>query len=172
MKRDNSITTLCTVFALLFFAGGTPVSAHAADPPEIKAIRARFNAINAGSKRYKTRRRTVLWEEQSATCTGYYHNQVLIKILISTDTDDGRATEEYFFDNGQLIFVYEVSTARTKTGRKNIYEERFYFVGERLVRWISDGKTLKPLDTDVARGSGQRRLRDSREYAARLDMPR
>jgi hypothetical protein len=122
----------------------------AQEKPEVLAIRKTVNIINA------TKNLTVVkltnndipgYEaiEASIESFGYFKGKLLQKIIEKIDIIQGVTTKEYYFENNQLVFVYEVEQVyemnedgdfTNKLGKKS--EARYYFKNKQLVAFKSN----------------------------------
>jgi len=81
----------------------------------------------------------------------------------------GRAIEEFVFQGGEVVFVLRRDERYTEPLSgvvSHIREDRFYFRGGRLVRWIGPGRRLLPLAGVEAREQERDRLETARTLAA------
>ena len=127
---------------------------------QIKLIRKKFEAINKDT----TLRRVTLENEEflvnipdgGGELTGFYKNKEIKKIYEWIGLSNGISIKEFYFDNGQLIFVYEkfdlfafddktneIDHSKTKT----IFEGRYYFNKKKLFNKSTKGdKSLAARD--------------------------
>jgi len=114
----------------------------------IKNIRKEFSKINSDTAKFRVVQQDM--NDQSAeggTMKKYYDGNVLRKAILTFYGETGQSTSEYYFSNGQLFFCFErtktysQSISAGKTTVSKIEENRYYFNGQRLIRWInSSGK--------------------------------
>ena len=135
----------------------------AADSDSIRVIRERYALIQRDTLKYPARTRGMDdFSTQGGELTAYYQGGALRKIVALFLGEGGRATQEYYFWDGRLFFslvttqyygrsIYDAPS--TRRGRKYIAEDRFYFAGGKLIRWVdSTGKTVPAV---LAEGRGQ-----------------
>ena len=127
---------------------------------QIKQIRKRFEIINKDT----TLRKVTLENEEflinvtdgGGELTGFYKGTEIKKINEWIGLSNGISIKEFYFDNGQLIFVYEkfdlfafddktneIDHSKTKT----IFERRYYFNKKKLFNKSTKGdKSLAARD--------------------------
>jgi hypothetical protein len=80
---------------------------------------------------------------------GYFNKDTACKILATVGLSYGMITDEYYFNNGRLVFVYETekvfpdndsSDGLNYTKLKLSFEGRYYFDNEKLIDKIIKGK--------------------------------
>ena len=127
---------------------------------QIKLIRKKFEIVN----RDTTLRKVTLENEEFLTnmtdgggeLTGFYKNKEIKKIYEWIGLSNGISIKEFYFDSGQLIFVYEKFDSFVFDDKKNefdlsktktIFEGRYYFNNEKLFsRSIKGDKALTVQD--------------------------
>lgn len=78
-------------------------------------------------------------------------------------SDDSQKTEEFYYDNGQLILVFiEPSGAGKKGHHANAKGTKYYFDDKGLFAVMTDGK-VSPLD-DKTRAMGEKLQRESTAF--------
>ena len=112
---------------------------------QIKLIRKKFEIINKDT----TLRKVTLENEEFLTnmtdgggeLTGFYKNKEIKKIHEWIGLSNGISIKEFYFDKGQLIFVYEKFNSFVFDDKKDefdltkiktIFEGRYYFNNEKL----------------------------------------
>ncbi len=80
---------------------------------------------------------------------GYFDKDTFCKILVTIGLSYGMITDEYYFNNGQVVFVYESekvfpendsSDGLNYTKLKSSFEGRYYFDNDKLIDKIIKGK--------------------------------
>lgn len=75
-----------------------------------------------------------------------------------------RKTEEFYYDNNQLVLVFVEPTGAGKTGHHaNATGTKYYFDNKGLFAVTADGKMVDPLD-DHARAMGKKLQRESKAF--------
>ena len=112
---------------------------------QIKMIRKKFEIINKDT----TLRKLTLENEEflvnmtdgGGELTGFYKGKEIKKIYEWIGLSNGISIKEFYFDNGQLIFVYEKFDSYIFDDKKNefdytktktIFEGRYYFNDKKL----------------------------------------
>ena len=112
---------------------------------QIKLIRKKFEAINKDT----TLRKVTLENEEflinmtdgGGELSGFYNNKEIKKIYEWIGLSNGISIKEFYFDKGQLIFVYEKFNSFVFDDKKDefdltkiktIFEGRYYFNNEKL----------------------------------------
>jgi hypothetical protein len=81
--------------------------------------------------------------------TGYFKGDTILKIRLILGLSYGEITNEYYFTNGQLIFVYEMEKDfpfKDSTGTLDFenlvlgFEGRYYFDKDSLIQKVTKGK--------------------------------
>ena len=140
MKRRTKhifFLLLATLFLIVSFAQ--------TKDEKIKLIRKKFEAINKDT----TLRRVTLENEEflvnipdgGGELTGFYKGKEIKKIYEWIGLSNGIRIKEFYFDKGQLIFVYEKFDSFVFDAQKNefdftktktIFEGRYYFSNKKL----------------------------------------
>lgn len=113
----------------------------------VKDIRAKYNQIEGWKKRSETIKFESDQEPLFGTLTKYYSGETVVKIEFSyTAGDHGGADESYYYDNGQLMFIYTADSYWSFTGnvqpdgqsetKDTLIEQRLYFAKNQLIRHL------------------------------------
>ena len=123
------------------------VSIGAADSgveEKIKAIRAKYAQIEKGLKTCRQVKRDLPGESaEGGELTAWFKDRSVTKLSATFFGEMGKADEEYYFWDSELIFVLRVESHYTEPMSgvvKNKTEERFYFNDEKLIRWLNSDK--------------------------------
>jgi hypothetical protein len=145
MKRLFGI--LCVFVALC--------SARAADPAveeKIKAIRTKYAQIEKALKDCRQVKRDLPGESaEGGELTAWFRDRSVTKLSAMFYGESGKALEQYYFWDSELIFVFRVDwhyTQPTSGVVKNKTEDRFYFADGKLIRWLDPAK--KEVTTGVS----------------------
>ena len=111
-------------------------------------VRPNFQRINAiGKWAYVEEKDIDSLSTGGATHTCYYSDRSLEKMILKLYGETGRKTVEYYFLDGQLSFIYDVTTPNGAPNTKT--ERRWYLKGNTCIRGIGDdGKKLTPVQTE------------------------
>ncbi len=161
MRRQS--TLFIGVFCLLFIASCSdqqaPSPARAdvisrMDSTEkvIKEIKIEVGNINADTSRYRIVEKNIdAASTEGGTLTKLFRDNELRKAVKVLFGEMGRLTSEYYFKDGEIIFVDEKEDSYDSpiyigNGKiKSTAENRFYFHHKKLIRWIgNDGKVVSP----------------------------
>ena len=115
----------------------------------IQAIRLQYAAINKGARRYRKVKKVLSgFSLEGGEMIAYFDGTAIVKIVANHFGEMGRASEEYYYSNGKLIFVYRKDYRYNRPMSGKVVatrESRFYFQNDRLIRWINeDGKQVAP----------------------------
>lgn len=86
--------------------------------------------------------------------------------------ESGDATRRFYFDRDSVFFVFSHDerghrTRRTPYPPRTIIEdERFYFVADRLIRWLDSARRSRDVTSSEARGNVQSLLSDAQRLYA------
>src|ERR1051325_10095527 len=144
---------------------------RAADPGvegKVKSIRAKYAEIERELKECRQVKRDLPDESaEGGELTAYFKGATLRKLSARVFGETGKALEEYYFLENELIFVLRVDTRYTKPNSgvvKNKTEQRFYFAGGKLIRWLNPDN--KNVTADPAKAERESELLASaKEYS-------
>ena len=160
MKR-NAKNIFFFFLSLFFFV----ISFAQTKDEQIKLIRKKFEIINKDT----TLRKVTLENEEFLTnmtdgggeLTGFYKNKEVKKIHEWIGLSNGISIKEFYFDKGQLIFVYEKFDSFVFDDKKNefdltktktIFEGRYYFSNKNLFSESTKGdKSLAAQDKSTGK---------------------
>ena len=146
---------------------------------QIKIIRKKFEVINKDT----TLKKVVLENEEfledmtdgGGELTGFYKGKEIKKIYEWIGLSNGISIKEFYFDKGQLIFVFEKFDSFVFDDKRNelnhnksktIFEGRYYFNDRKLISKLTKGdKSLAAQDESTEKGL----LKRSSETLARLN---
>ncbi len=147
----------------------TPASDTVSVTEHIKEVYASIN-------REKLIQKSFEWEADTTceappmggTLTYFYRGSEIVKILNVGGEDHGFWKEEYYFDNNQLVFVYQNNTYGGAANPDEMsYQNRYYFSDNQLVKKIESNSDVE-LDSNALQDLVQTtyRLRDAGNSAA------
>jgi hypothetical protein len=120
-----------------------------ADP--VQTIRQQYAAINKGLTKYKkVKKKLSGFSLEGGDLVAYLDGPAVVKIVANHYGEGGKATEEYYYWKGKLIFVYRKDYHYDKPMSGKVVrteENRFYFDNGRLIRWINESG--KPVASDT-----------------------
>ncbi len=137
------IFSVCSLLAAQLYQ---PAAAAGVQEP-IAAIRKQYSAINKRASRYKKVRKELSgFSLEGGELVAYLNGSVVVKLVARHYGESGNSLEEYYYSQGQLIFVFErVSHYSQPLSGKVVHaeENRFYFNDDNLIRWIGEkGKVV------------------------------
>jgi len=142
MKRTIGLllVTLAAVSAL-----GKPTVPQ--DP--IESIRQHYANVNQNVARYRRVKKNLSgFSAEGGELVAYFHGPTAMKLVATFFGETGRTVEEYYFWNGQLIFVLQTENRYEKPLSGKVVrkmENRFYFKDDKLIRWLDEnGKEVAP----------------------------
>jgi len=151
---DTNEENLSSVVILLF---GVLAShqAKAQDPDPIPAIRQQYAAINRKPARYKKVKKELLnFSAEGGELVAYLSGPSIVKISATFYGEMGRVTDEYYYSNDKLIFIYRKYRHYSGhlTGKVvRTTENRYYFKDDKLIRWIDEkGQQVSSASSEFA----------------------
>jgi hypothetical protein len=164
MKR----TLTASLILLSGFFASTVTSAQSSDP--IQTIRQQYASINRNVAKYrKVKKELSGFSAEGGELIAYFKGPAIVKISATYFGEIGRATEEYYYVNEKLIFVYRKDSRynRPLSGKiVSTAESRFYFKDDKLIRWLdAQGKQVGP-ETAEYSAKETDYLANSRQFTA------
>jgi hypothetical protein len=136
MKRILTILILTMSVPTTFANPG----AQATDP--IAPIRQHYAQINSSAAKYKRVKKELSgFSAEGGELVAYFHGPSVMKMVATYFGESGKASEEYYFWDGKLIFVLRKDHRYNKPLSGKIIstkEDRFYFSNDKLIRWIDE----------------------------------
>lgn len=129
-------------FAILTAAALLTTQTHADWVEDaVKQIRSDFNATESANL---TKKHIKLDDgPEIAELTKYYKGDSLVKMVFTSGGDHGAATDQYYFKNGQLYFIYQSQgywsfdpNGPEGTTIDTAREQRIYFSGNKVIRHL------------------------------------
>ncbi|HEX5703596.1 MAG TPA: hypothetical protein VFX97_10395 [Pyrinomonadaceae bacterium] len=133
--------------AMALFAVLAVYEAQAQGTDPIQTIRQQYAAINRGAARYKKVKKELLgFSAEGGELVAFTRGPSIVKITATFYGEMGRATDEFYYANDKLIFIFRKHSHynRPLTGKVvRTTENRYYFKDDKLIRWIGeDGKQV------------------------------
>ena len=165
MKRISVIVVI-VLFGVLASSEAKGQGAQGPDP--IQAIRQQYAAINRKVARYKKVKKELLgFSAEGGELVAYLSGPSIVKISATFYGEMGRATDEFYYSNDKLIFIFRrhLHYNAPLTGKVvRITENRYYFKDDRLIRWIGeDGKQVSTTAPEFPQAEG-RLLASSKQF--------
>jgi len=163
MKRIPTIFLL----ALFVFTLQGAATAQSSDPIEI--IRQHYADINRRVPNYrKVKKELSGYSAEGGELFAYFHGPTVMKIAATFFGETGKSTEEYYYWDGKLIFVFRKESHYDKplSGKvvKTI-ENRFYFSADKLIKWIDENGREVAADSKEYQEKQNDYLKSSKQFA-------
>jgi len=134
-------------------AGSLPPPFQSDDP--VQSIRQQYASINQNAPRYRRVKKSLSgFSAEGGELVAYFHGPSVMKMVATFLGETGRSVEEYYFWNGQLIFVFRTENRYDKPLSGKVVrkiENRFYFKDNKLIRWLDEnGKEVASDSADYA----------------------
>jgi hypothetical protein len=144
---------ILTVVFLTLSVTAVPASPGPQNEDSIQSIRQHYTQINANVPRYRRVKKELSgFSAEGGELLAYFHGPSIMKMVATYLGESGKASEEYYFWDGKLIFVlrtefrYDEPLSGKVTAKT---ENRFYFSNDKLIRWIDEnGKQVASDSTD------------------------
>jgi len=121
----------------------------------VESIRQHYANINENVARYRRVKKNLTgFSAEGGELVAFFHGPTVMKMVATFFGETGRGVEEYYFWNGQLIFVFQTDNRYDKPLSGKIVrkiENRFYFKDDKMIRWLDE--------------NGKEVAADSEEYA-------
>lgn len=144
MKRILAIavTTILVSGILTNIAGSLSTAASLQTEDPIQSIRRHYAEINRSAAKYrKVKKELSGFSTEGGGLVAYFEGPSIMKITATFYGETGRATEDYYYQDGKLIFVLRTDYRYNKPLSGKIVRttlNRFYFSNDRLIRWIDE----------------------------------
>ena len=149
MKRRLAIL-IATLVAFGPFA--KPVALQQATDP-IDTIRQHYTDINKNARLYRRVKKNLSgFSTEGGQLVAYFHGPSIMKMVATFLGESGKATEEYYYWNGRLIFVFRTEDRYDKPLSGKVVEKkesRFYFTDDKLLRWIDESGKQVPSESNL-----------------------
>ncbi len=155
MTHRTALVWLVSLVLCVVCAGSVP--ARPANSPQpgnsILFIRRQYAIINRNQAKYQRVKKELSgFSTEGGELTAYFAGRSIMKIVATYYGESGKAREEYYYWDGQLIFVLRREFAYDKPLSGKVLrtrEHRLYFNKQKLIKWISeDGKDIPPNETE------------------------
>lgn len=142
MRVDRMLKIIVCAFFLVF-----SVLTFAANDvkQQMQQIKANYAQVNSSLASYKKVSKALEGlTAEGGSVVGYYHNGQIVKMKATFLGETGRAIEEYYFKNGNLVFVYYEKLYYPRPGLRlaSRSKDRFYFHNNKLIKWLQGRKQV------------------------------
>ena len=148
-------------------------AAVASDSAVISRVRAAVALIDRKASKYRRTKHDLKgFSLEGGELTGYFEGDSLRKLHARHFGESGRATEDYYFASGRLVFVLRVDEQWTLplSGKvRSRVEHRVYFENDRLIRHVRSPFRASPEEGDP---DPAHLLEDGHTFAACAAAPR
>ena len=136
-----------------------------------KRHRVVYKSINEGLKHFD--KRTVAFKHEGVVCQleGWMKDGEFVKIVVKCPSDENFGCEEYYIENGNPLFVFRVrDMLDSETGEVMVKgaENRFYFRGGQLFKWLDFNKSEVSPDDDFFGCEGDAILLNCKKFIIAL----
>lgn len=149
--------TIATLVVLVSgFTALTP--GHATRTPQadpVETIRQHYANINKNVPLYRRVKKNLSgFSGEGGELVAYFHGPSVMKMVATFFGETGKAVEEYYFWNGQLIFVFSIESRYDRPLSGKVVkkaENRYYFKDDKLIKWLGEeGKEVASDSTEYA----------------------
>lgn len=130
----------------------------------------RVAAIDGAAKRYrKIRKELSGFSAEGGELIAYLRGDNVVKLKATHYGESGRAFEEFYFHEGELIFVsHLVENYNRPLSGKVVSRERnrFYFQNGVLIRWLGQRNKQQPVDSNDFKEKQDEYLESARKFAS------
>lgn len=161
--------------AVLFISSGwmysqTPTTANGLqENSAISSIRQRYATINKNLAKYKAVKKELSgFSTEGGELTAYFDGSSIVKISTVYYGESGRASEEFYYWNDKLIFVFRKDQSYSKPLSGKVVkttENRFYFEDDKLIRWLDETSKQVARSNDKYLEMQNRYLANARLFA-------
>src|SRR5580765_851415 len=144
-KKRETNPMKCTIALLLVTLAAFSVAGKVPTVPQadaVEPIRQHYANINQNMARYRRVKKNLAgFSAEGGELVAYFHGPSVMKMVATFFGESGRAVEEYYFWNGQLIFVLQTENRYDKPLSGKVVkktENRFYFKDDKLIRWLDE----------------------------------
>jgi hypothetical protein len=143
------------------------INAQSTDP--IPEIRRQYTSINRNIAKYqKVKKELAGFSAEGGELVAWFKGPSIMKIAATFYGESGRATEEYYYSNDKLIFVFRKDSRYSQPLSGKVVsttENRFYFKNDKLIRWIDGNGKQVGLDAPEYHDKQVEYLKNSKEFS-------
>lgn len=166
MKRILTIAMAAVLVSAVLTNTAGYLSAAASPQTEdaITSIRRHYAQINRNAPKYrKVKKELSGFSTEGGELVAYFDGPAIMKIAATFYGETGRASEDYYYRDGKLIFALRTDSRYNKPLSGKVVRttmNRYYFSNDKLIRWIDENG--KPVATDSSAFQiGQKEYLDS-----------
>ena len=171
MKRILALLAVCFLSGHANIFASLPTVRARAAVDAIETIRSHYATINKKLSRYrKVKKELSGMSAEGGALEAYLEGDSIRKIVATHYGEMGKAVEEFYYWDDQLIFVFRRDSQYDKPLSGKIVsnkENRFYFKDNQLIRWVGEnGKQITSKQPEY--GEKQREYLESSEQFTKL----
>lgn len=159
----NPLSFLPVLF-LLIAAPALPAADDTAHHREV------YQKINAAAKTLTVRK--AVYEDQPIVfeLEAWFDGKSLVRILSKVPGEDGGGHEEYYYENGKVLFVFrQYRGVHPVSGKPDaLIEDRFYFKNGTLFKWLGTDKKVVPAGSGDFKSEAERLTKNASDFALTL----
>jgi hypothetical protein len=170
MKRilTIAVATILVSAVLTNIAGSLSFAASAQVEESIASIRQHYAQINRDAAKYKKVKKELSgFSAEGGQLVAYFDGPSIMKIAATFYGESGKASEEYYYWDNQLIFVLRTDYRYSKPLSGKVVRttvDRFYFSNDKLIRWIDENGKQAASDTSEYSDKQKEYLNTSKQF--------
>ncbi|HYJ87256.1 MAG TPA: hypothetical protein VEW46_14440 [Pyrinomonadaceae bacterium] len=129
---------------ILIVACSSYALGHAQSESSITNIRRQYAAINKRTSRFKKVKKELSgFSLEGGQLIVYFDGPAIVKLVATHYGEMGRTSEEYYYLDGKLIFVFEKVSHYNKPMSGKVVrtvENRYYFDNDQMIRWLDQNQ--------------------------------
>lgn len=168
MRRTLTIAAVLFVTTFTNLAGSLSVAAHPQVEDPIASIRQHYAEINRSAAKYKKVKKELSgFSTEGGQMAAYFDGPSIMKIAATFFGESGKAAEDYYYWDNQLIFVLRTDYRYSKPLSGKVVRttvDRFYFSNDNLIRWIDENGKQVASETSEYQDKQKDYLDSSRQF--------
>jgi hypothetical protein len=168
MKRILTIAVATILVSTVLAIIVAPFAASAQVEESIASIRQHYAQINRSASKYKKVKKDLSgFSTEGGQMIAYFDGPNIMKIAATFYGESGKASEEYYYWDGKLIFVLRTDYRYNKPLSGKVVkttESRFYFNDDKLIRWIDESGKQIASDTSEYAEKQKEYLENSKQF--------
>jgi hypothetical protein len=167
MKRPLIIAIAVSI-ALTNIAGALSIAASPQREDPIASISQHYAQINRSASRYKKVKKDLSgFSTEGGQMVAYFDGLNIMKIVATFYGETGKSSEEYYYWDNKLIFVLRTDYRYNKPLSGQVVSttvNRFYFSGDKLIRWIEENGKQVASDTSEYSDKQKEYIESSKQF--------
>jgi len=161
--------SLRKILVLLVLLSVSALQLVAQTPDPIESIRQHYASINKNVALYRRVKKYLSgFSAEGGDLVAYFHGPTIMKIVATFLGETGKSVEEYYYWDGQFIFIFRRESRYDKPLSGKVVsttENRFYFKDDKLIRWIDENGKQIALDKDEYKEKQNEYLKSSKQFS-------